>query len=154
MQPISPGTFGQYQSMPISPNAQLPGAGGGGFFGPNIPGIGSQGVQGAGGMDKVTMALLLMNALGTGFQAYSQAQQSKKDREFQQRKYDEGAEVRQEGRNRLMKPIEQHQIQNHDFFNNGQPLQGGVAAPPPVGPNAGRDEELQRILRARLGGQY
>lgn len=139
------GAPGPFQGMSGSPFAQNP------------VGVAANGVNTPGGMDKVTMAMLLMNALGTGFSAYSQAQQQKKDREFSQRKYDEGADVRAEGRRRLMAPPGEFEIENNDFFNNGQApqtMQGNVAAPPPVGPTADRDEELRRILRARLGGQY
>jgi hypothetical protein len=146
---MRPGSFNtQIFKQPMgSPLAM----GGGSPFG-NDP-VAGGGVQTPQGMDKVTMAMLLMNALGTGFQAYSQAQTAKKDREFQREKYGEGADVRAEGRRRLMEPTEEY-APPRDFFNSQQPLAGNVAAPPPPGASAERDEELKRILRARLGGQY
>jgi hypothetical protein len=148
---------GNYRAPGYNPNSSMSpiSMGGTGPFDPGVGGVAAGGVQTPQGMDKVTMALLLMNALGTGFQAYSQSQQAKKDREFRERQYNEGGEVRAEGRRRLMKPPPEHKINNNDFFNTGSPtLAGNVAAPPPPGPNAERDEELRRILRARLGGQY
>lgn len=145
---IGPGPVFKPGGMPLtrfdvmggSPTALMPGTGG---------------VVGGQGTDRVTMALLLMNALGTGFQAYNQAKQQKEDRAFRQRQYDESAAVRAKGRERLMADPAEHEIQNNDFFNTGttldQPPPAGVT---PVGPNAARDEELRRILRARMGGTY
>lgn len=149
----SPGFFYNPQMPGRGINTSLPGAGSMGFSA--VPGVGQNGVGTPQGLDKLTMAMLLMNALGTGFQAYSQAQQQKKDREFRERQYNEGTAVREEGRNRLLQPPNEPSAPSNDFFNPQQNTLGaGVAAPPPVGPNAQRDEELQRILRARLGGSY
>lgn len=144
--PVQPGT---------GPTAMSPLAmgGGGNQFGMgSMPGAAPGGVTTPDGkMDRVTLAMMLMQALGTGFTAYSQAQQAKKDREQRQRGIDELSGVRARGREGLLTPPAAP-APPKDFFTTGQTLQSGVAGPPPVGPSAERDEELQAILRARLGG--
>lgn len=140
--------FGSYVNM------NAPGGVGGAIGAGGAPGVAGNGVSTGGGLDKLSLAMLLMNALGTGVSAYTQAQQAKKDREFRERQYNEGADVRAEGRQRLLQPANTPEAPQNPFQNQSQPMPGNVAAPPPVGPNARRDEELMRILRARLGGQY
>lgn len=143
--PVAPGT---------SPTAFSPLVMGGGqpqFGFGNSPTTGNGVTTPQGGMDKVTLAMMLMNALGTGFTAYSQAQQAKKDRDQRQRQIDEAAAVRAKGRERLLQDPAAPPPPR-DFFNGGRTLGSGVMAPPPVGPSAERDAELQAILRARLGG--
>lgn len=124
--------------------------------GGGVPGYGQSALFGGGGMDKLTMAMMMINALGAGAGAYVQHQDAEKERKFRERKYNEGADVRSEGRSRLLQPAQVPQSPDNSFFNPTQasPMQGNVAPPPAIGPNAQRDEELERILRARLGGQY